>query len=522
MPAGRPRADPPPVTPRHLLLILDGYGIAEDPAVSAIAAARTPFLDALFDRAPHATLDASGRAVGLPPGQMGNSEVGHMNLGAGRVVDQDITRIDKAVEDGSLYENAALRAAVQHAQATGGRLHLMGLVSDGGVHAHVAHLAALLGLAAREGMAPADVVVHAFTDGRDTDPQGGAAYLRTVQEAIEDAGVGRVASVVGRYWAMDRDTRWERTEKAYRLLTQGEGASYSDPTAFLEASYAAGVTDEFVEPGVLGDGTGTRVQDGDAVVFFNFRSDRGRQLTAALTDPAFDGFDRGPRLDLHVLTLTRYSADFDLPVAFEKENLTDTLGEVVARAGLRQVRAAETEKYPHVTFFFNGGREVQFEGEERILVPSPKVATYDLQPEMSAPELAARVAEAIRERTPELVVLNFANPDMVGHTGVFEAAVAAVEAVDAAARVVVEAAEEAGYTVQVIADHGNADKMRNADGSPHTAHTTALVPHLLLGPGIEGPIRPGKLGDVAPTILALLGLEQPAAMTGEPLVDVSR
>ena len=507
---------------KHLLLILDGYGIAEDPSVSAVDAAETPFLDALFARAPHSTLEASGRAVGLPPGQMGNSEVGHTNLGAGRIVDQDITRIDKAVEDGSLATNAVLLAAIHHAQANDARLHLMGLVSTGGVHSHLDHLLALLDLAAKEGLAADRVVVHAFTDGRDTDPQAGAGYVRQIQDAIASAGVGVVGSVVGRYWAMDRDRRWERTERAYRLLTEGAGTAYDDPAAYLDQSYADSVTDEFVEPGVLAarGGADSRIRDGDAVVYFNFRSDRGRQLTQALTDPDFDGFDRGPRLDLHVATMTPYSAAFTVPVAFAKTDLADTLGEVIARKGLTQLRAAETEKYPHVTFFFNGGREVQFEGESRVLVPSPKVATYDLQPEMSAPELADRVAAAIRDEAPDLVVMNVANPDMVGHTGVFEAAVAAVEAADAAARVVVEAAEERGYTVQVIADHGNADKMRNADGSPNTAHTTALVPHLILRPGFDGPIRPGKLGDVAPTILALMGVEAPAAMTGHPLVDV--
>ena len=511
--------------PRHLLLILDGYGLADDPSVSAIDAARKPFLDSFFESASRSTLEASGRAVGLPAGQMGNSEVGHLNLGAGRVVDQDITRIDKAVEDGSMSENAALRAAVQHAQANESRLHLMGLVSDGGVHSHLAHLAALLNLAAAEGLEPDDVVVHAFTDGRDTAPDGGAGYVGQVQEAIRAAGVGVVGSVVGRYWAMDRDHRWERTEKAYRLLTEGTGTPYDDPVAYLEASYAAGITDEFVEPGTLAApvgrpaGDGTRITDGDAVVFFNFRSDRGRQLTEAFTAAAFDGFERR-RLDLHYVTMTAYSAAFDVPVAFGKDNLTDTLGEVVARAGLRQLRAAETEKYPHVTFFFNGGREEPSPGESRILVPSPKVATYDLQPEMSAPELAARVAESIRTEAPDLVVLNFANPDMVGHTGVFEAAVAAVEAVDDAARVVVEAARERGYTVEIIADHGNADKMRNPDGSPHTAHTTVLVPHAVERPGWHGSVRPGRLADVAPTVLASLGVDQPEAMTGTPLIDV--
>ncbi|WP_412062578.1 2,3-bisphosphoglycerate-independent phosphoglycerate mutase [Rubrivirga sp. IMCC45206] len=500
----------------HLLLILDGYGIAEDPSVSAVDAARTPFLDAFFARTPGSTLEASGRAVGLPAGQMGNSEVGHLNLGAGRVVYQDITRIDKAIEDGSMAENAVLRAAVQHAQANGTTLHLMGLVSDGGVHAHVRHIGALLELAAHEGLER--VVIHAFTDGRDTAPDGGAEYVRQLEAVADAAGVGTVGSVVGRYWAMDRDHRWERTEKAYRLLTDGVGETYADPAAFLEESYAAGVTDEFSEPGLRADAP--RISSGDAVVFFNFRSDRGRQLTEAFTSPTFNGFDRGPLLDLHYVTMTRYADAFDVPVAFDKADLSDTLGEVVSRAGLTQLRAAETEKYPHVTFFFNGGREVRFEGEDRILEPSPKVATYDLQPEMSAPALAARVAASIREDRPDLVILNFANPDMVGHTGVFEAAVAAVEAVDAAARVVVEAATEAGYTVEVLADHGNADKMRNPDGSPHTAHTTALVPHHIQAPGVTA-VRPGALGDVAPTVLALMGIAQPDAMTGRSLVDAT-
>ena len=509
----------------HLLLILDGYGIAEDTSVSAVDAADTPFLDDLFARYPHGTLDASGRAVGLPAGQMGNSEVGHMNLGAGRVVFQDITRIDVAIEDGSFFETPALTDAARHAVESGGSFHLMGLLSDGGVHAHVAHVEALLELAKREGVPAERVALHAFTDGRDTDPQGGAGYVRRLEAAMDGLGedgqpFGRVATVVGRYWAMDRDRRWERTEKAYRLLTEGLGEPFADAAAFLEASYAAGVTDEFVEPGRLENGP--ILQDGDAVVFFNFRSDRGRQLTEALTSDAFEGFRRSARPDVHLVTMTAYSHAFDVPVAFSKDDLVDTLGEVVSRAGLTQLRAAETEKYPHVTFFFNGGREEPAPGEARILVPSPKVATYDLQPEMSAPELAARVAHAIRADRPDLVVLNFANPDMVGHTGVFEAAVKAVEAADAGARVVVEAALEAGYSVEILADHGNADKMRNPDGSPHTAHTTVVVPHLIIADGVAGPVRHGRLGDVAPTILALMGLEQPATMTGTPLVDVAR
>ncbi|MEM0962339.1 MAG: 2,3-bisphosphoglycerate-independent phosphoglycerate mutase, partial [Bacteroidota bacterium] len=462
----------------HLLLILDGYGIADDPSVSAVDAADTPYLRGLFEHYPTSTLEASGRAVGLPAGQMGNSEVGHLNLGAGRIVDQDITRIDKAVEDGSIYQNAALLAAVRHAQETGGTLHLMGLLSDGGVHSHIRHVEAVLRLAARAGLPSKQVVVHVFTDGRDTDPEGGADYVRQLDAAMDAAGVGVIGTVVGRYWAMDRDERWERTEKAYRLLTEATGTAFGSAADYLERSYAEGTTDEFVEPGVR-EGLDARIADGDAVVFINFRSDRGRQLTRAFTEDGFEGFERTPP-DVHYVTLTPYSAAFDVPVAFEKQDLSDTLGEVVSRAGLTQLRAAETEKYPHVTFFFNGGREVQYDGEERILVPSPKVATYDLQPEMSAPELATRVAEAIRQRAPDLVVLNFANPDMVGHTGVFEAAVAACEAVDAATQVVLEAALESGYSAQILADHGNADKMRNPDGSPHTAHTTVLVRHTVI------------------------------------------
>ena len=504
---------------KHLLLILDGYGIADDPSVSAVDAARKPFLDGLFAAHPHSTLEASGLAVGLPAGLMGNSEVGHTNLGAGRVVYQEITRIDRDIESGAFFENPELAGAARHARETGGRLHLFGLVSDGGVHASLEHVLALLELAHREGLAGDRVVLHAFTDGRDTDPHGGAGYVEAVEAEMARLGTGVVGSVVGRYWAMDRDTRWERTKKGYDLLVHGAGAPAASAAAALRASYEAGVTDEFAEPVVVAGAP--RVGPGDAVVFFNFRADRARQLTRAFTDPGFDGFDRGGAApDVHYVTFTPYHKAFEVPVAFAKQDLRDTLGEAVSAAGRTQLRAAETEKYPHVTFFFSGGRELPFSGEARILVPSPKVATYDLQPEMSAPELARRVAEAIRETAPDLVVLNFANPDMVGHTGVFEAAVRAVEATDAGARVVVEAALEAGYTVEVLADHGNADRMRNADGSPHTAHTTSLVPHLVIAPGVDA-VRPGKLADVAPTVLALLGIAQPEAMTGEPLVELA-
>jgi 2,3-bisphosphoglycerate-independent phosphoglycerate mutase len=503
---------------RHLLLILDGYGLADDPSVSAIHAAATPFLDDLFATHPHATLRASGLAVGLPEGQMGNSEVGHTNLGAGRVVYQEITRIAKAIEEGAFFENEALLGAVRHAKEHGATLHLMGLLSDGGVHSAQEHLHALLRLAARAGLGAEQVAVHAFTDGRDTDPKGGVGYVRRLHAAMDAAGVGRLASVVGRYFAMDRDQRWARTERAYRLLTEGTGDAFDDAVAALEANYADGTTDEFIEPAVLDTEADLRVGDGDAVIFFNFRADRARQLTRAFIDDDFDGFERARLGDLHFVTFTPYEKSFDVPVAFDKLDLTETLGEVIAARGGRQLRVAETEKYAHVTYFFSGGRETPFVGEDRILVPSPDVPTYDEQPAMSVAEVADRAAEALTHTDYAFAVVNFANPDMVGHTGDFDAAVAAVEAVDAAARRLVTAARLAGYGVSVIADHGNADKMRNPDGSPHTAHTTALVPHLIAKDGFDGPVRDGKLGDVAPTILALLGEAIPEIMTGDVLV----
>ncbi len=505
---------------RHILIILDGYGIAEDPSVSAIEHARKPFLDSLFARYPHATLQASGLAVGLPEGQMGNSEVGHMNLGAGRVVYQDITRIDKSIRDGDFYENEELNRAMDRALENGSNLHLFGLFSDGGVHASDNHLYALLDLARRRGLRPEQVCVHAFTDGRDTDPHGGIQYVRQFLEKAQQIGVGRIVSIVGRYFAMDRDRRWERTKLAFDLLVNGTGTVFSNPEAALEASYAEGVTDEFVQPCRIdyAEGTTTRVRPGDAVIFYNFRADRARQITRAFTEAGFDGFDRGPLMDLYYVTFTPYHEAFGLPIAFKKVNLTMTMGEVIEKLGGTQLRAAETEKYPHVTFFFSGGRETPFDGEDRILVPSPKVPTYDLQPEMSAPELADRVAAALAEEKYNFVVLNFANPDMVGHTGVFEAAVKAVEAVDAGARKVVESALAHGYGVSIIADHGNSDRMKNPDGSPHTAHTTVPVPHLIIKEGFDGPIRDGKLGDMAPTILRLLGESAPPEMEGDVLI----
>lgn len=509
---------------RHILIILDGYGIAEDPEVSAIEHAEKPFLDHLFATYPHARLQASGKAVGLPDGQMGNSEVGHMNLGAGRVVYQEITRIDQAIEDGEFFANRELVAAARHAAENGSKLHLMGLFSDGGVHASLDHLYALLRLAKREGLAREQVCIHAFTDGRDTDPNGGVKYVNAFEKQANEVGVGKIVSIVGRYYAMDRDQRWERTKLAYDLLTEGQGTVFPDPAAALQSSYDNDVTDEFVKPCLIGNGEsnfgakGHRVEDGDAVIFYNFRGDRARQLTRAFTEPDFDGFERDPLSNLQFTIFSPYDETFDLPVAFQKINLTHTLGETIAGRGGKQLRIAETEKYAHVTYFFNGGREEAFDGEDRSLVPSPKVATYDLQPEMSAPEVARRAAEALSRESYNFVCLNFANPDMVGHTGDFDAAVKAIEAVDAGTQAVVEAALEHGYSVSIIADHGNADKMRNADGTPHTAHTTALVPHLIIKDGFDGPIKNGKLGDVAPTILAMLGEPIPGNMSGEVLV----
>lgn len=513
---------------KHLLIIWDGYGIAEDKSVSAIDHAKKPFIDSLFEKYPHATLEASGLAVGLPAGQMGNSEVGHMNLGAGRVVYQEITRIDKAIEEGRFFENEVLVDAARHARNNGAKLHLMGCFSDGGVHASLTHVIALLKLAKQEGLEAGQVCVHAFTDGRDTDPQGGLGYARTLEEAADEIGVGRIASVCGRYYAMDRDKRWERTKMAYDLLTQPEVASVFDSAeAAIQASYDEEVTDEFILPRKINDPeverfsrTGALVESGDAIIFFNFRADRGRQLSYAFTDAGFDGFERDMLDDLYYATFTPYAADLDTHIAFPKVNLRQTLGEVISERGGIQLRAAETEKYPHVTFFFSGGREEPFDGEDRILEPSPKVATYDLQPEMSAPELARRVTAALAEKPYNFCVLNFANPDMVGHTGDFDAAVKAIETVDACSKLVVETALANGYSINIIADHGNADKLKNPDGSPHTAHTTALVPHLILKEGFNGPIKDGKLGDIAPTILALLGEEAPETMTGEVLIEL--
>ena len=454
--------------------------------------------------------------MGLADGQMGNSEVGHLNLGAGRVVKQDILRIDEAIEDGGFFENPVFLDAIGHVRETGGTLHLMGLVSDGGVHSHLRHLIALLELARRQELP--DVAIHAFTDGRDTSPTGGVEHLGEVRRATEQKGVGRVATVIGRYYAMDRDRRWDRTRVAWEALVEGRAcAATGDPEAALHDSYAREITDEFVKPIVV-EGT-PRVGDGDAVIFFNFRADRARQLTRSFTDPGFDGFDRELPNELRFATMTRYDRTFDLPFAFSPRVLTEVAGEVWERAGCSNLRIAETEKYAHVTYFFNGGREEPYDREERILVPSPKVATYDLQPEMSAPEVTDRLVEAIRSGRFDSFVLNYANPDMVGHTGVLQAAIRAVEAVDASLGKVVEAFRETepDGALLVLADHGNAETMVEEDGSPHTAHTTNPVPCILVSSEERELREGGALCDAIPTLLAIQGIDRPAVMSGRDL-----
>lgn len=502
-----------------LLMILDGWGLGTNPRISAIDQAETPWFDSLWAQYPHSKLEASGLAVGLPEGQMGNSEVGHMNIGAGRVVYQDLVRINQAAATGEFMENPLLSEAFEYARNAGRPVHLIGLLSDGGVHSHIGHLKALCSAAHAKGLK--DVFIHAFTDGRDTDPKGGVAYLQDLNEHMA-ASCGKIASIVGRYFAMDRDNRWERVKLAYDLMVKGTGTHATNPVAALKESYAAGVTDEFVKPIIAvdaGDKPLTVIRDGDVVICFNFRTDRGRQITQALTQQDFHEQDMH-RLDLYYVTMTNYDDTFKgVRVVFDKDNLVNTLGEVLAAAGKRQIRIAETEKYPHVTFFFSGGREQEFPGEKRILCPSPKVATYDLQPEMSAADIRDAIIPELEKKEADFICLNFANPDMVGHTGVFEAAVRACETVDRCNAAVTEAARKNGYAVIIIADHGNADVMINPDGSPNTAHTTNLVPCILVDDQYTGTLRNGKLGDIAPTVLKLMGVPCPKEMTGDCLLQ---
>jgi 2,3-bisphosphoglycerate-independent phosphoglycerate mutase len=492
--------------PLVCLVILDGWGMAQPGPGNAVDLADTPVFDGLWARYPHTQLAASGRAVGLPDGQMGNSEVGHTNLGAGRVVRQDLVRIDDDLESGAFYENPVLVGACRRAR--GSALHLLGLVSDGGVHSHVRHLRGLIELASREGVER--VHVHAFTDGRDTSPTGGAGYLE---------GIPGVTTVCGRYFAMDRDRRWDRIARAYDAIVHGRGDRADDPVAAVRARYDAGETDEFIQPIVIGDPAEGRIRADDAVIFFNFRPDRARELTRALVDPGFSEFDRGQSPPLPFLVqMTEYADDIDAPVAFPGEALTDVLASTLAGAGVPQVHAAETEKYAHVTYFFDGGSEHRQRGEQWELVDSRRdVATYDLAPEMSADGVADRFCAAIAEPEIRFGLVNFANPDMVGHTGVIPAAVAAVEAVDRCLARVVEAAEARGGVCLVTADHGNAELMLNCDGSPNTAHTTNPVPLIATRPGLQ--LRDGgRLADVAPTVLDLLGVEQPETMSGKTLL----
>jgi 2,3-bisphosphoglycerate-independent phosphoglycerate mutase len=498
---------------KALLIIMDGWGWREDSDGNAVRLAKTPNVDALWDNYPHTLINGSGPYVGLPEGQMGNSEVGHLNIGAGRVVYQDIVRIDHAIADGTFFDNEVLGAAMDNAK--GRSLHLIGLVSDGGVHSHQSHLYALARMAAQRGVER--FFVHAVLDGRDTPPENGVKYLAMLGDALEGTG-GRIASVVGRYYCMDRDKRWDRVQRAYDLLTLGEGAVASDPCEAVRASYAAGVTDEFVEPIVVaeeGSPAGT-INDGDSVIFFNFRADRAREITHALADAEFNDFPRNKHPLVHYACMTKYEDSFDLPVAFPPESRTNILVDVAAAAGKTTLRIAETEKYAHVTYFFNGGDEAVHDGETRILVPSPRVATYDLQPEMSAYEVCDRLTTEIESDRHDYIICNFANPDMVGHTGIVEAAIKACETVDECIGRIMKVVDLERTGVIVTADHGNAEEMIDyINGGPHTAHTTNPVPCILVDPDYRGAlVEDGALKDIAPTICNYLGIERPEEMNG--------
>ena len=498
-------------------MILDGWGKSPDPKVSAIDNANTPFVDSLYQKYPNANLLTDGMNVGLPEGQMGNSEVGHMNLGAGRVVYQDLAKINLAVKENTLKDEQVLQDAFSHANATNKPVHFLGLLSDGGVHSHTSHLRGLI--EAGEAAGVQKMFIHAFTDGRDVDPKSGKAYLKNLVDFCLDKNA-TLASVIGRYYAMDRDKRWERVKLAYDLLVHGAGSKSNNIVESIQQSYDEGITDEFIKPlSMIGnDGTvKAKIEEGDVVIFFNFRTDRGRELTQMLSQADFHE-QNTHQLKLHYVTLTNYDDSFDnVHVVYNKDNILDTLGEVLAKNGKNQIRIAETEKYPHVTFFFNGGREIPFEGEERILCPSPKVATYDLQPEMSAFEIRDAIIPELEKGKVDFVCLNFANPDMVGHTGDMNAAIKACETVDSCAESVISAALKNGYTTIVIADHGNCETMINPDGSPNTAHTTNPVPLILVDRELKH-IADGVLGDIAPTILKLMGIAQPKLMTCKPLV----
>ena len=505
---------------KALLAILDGWGLGTVPEVSAIAQAKTPFIDSCLEKFPNSKLQASGIAVGLPDGQMGNSEVGHMNLGAGRVVYQNLVKLNMAVQDGTLGNEPVIRNAFEQAKNSGAKLHFIGLVSDGGVHSHINHLKGLLSAAAEFGLKD-NVFVHAFTDGRDCDPLSGKAFIEDLQNHCV-ATTGKIASIVGRYYAMDRDRRWERVKLAYDAMVNAVGEFSEDALQAMQNSYNQEVTDEFIKPIVLTENNlpVAKIENGDVVICFNFRTDRGREITEALTQRDFPEFGMHT-LQLHYVTLTNYDKDFHgVQVVFDDEILPETLGEVLERAGRTQIRVAETEKYPHVTFFFSGGRENEFSGEKRILCPSPKdVPTYDFKPEMSAYDITEKIVPEIENETADFICLNFANTDMVGHTGVFEAAVKAAETVDSCIEKVATAAYNHGYAVFILADHGNSDVMINPDGTPNTQHSTNLVPLIVMDKDRTWNVQDGKLGDMAPTILTAMGIEIPEIMTGDVLIS---
>lgn len=499
-----------------ILLILDGWGNTQDPSISAPAKAETPFMDAAIKKYAHANLLTHGAHVGLPDGQMGNSEVGHMNLGAGRIVYQDLAKINLAITNDTLKDEKVLQKAFTYAKTNNKNIHLLGLVSDGGVHSHLDHIKGILKAASDQDLE--NVFVHAFTDGRDVDPKSGIQHIEQLQAYMQKT-TGSIASVIGRYFAMDRDTRWERVKKAYDLLCSAQGTPTNNISKSMEKSYQEGVTDEFMEPLVVTKDNApvATIKKDDVVIFFNFRTDRTRQLTQVLSQYNFEEYGM-KKLPLHFVTLTNYDASFkDIEVIYNKENITQTLGEVLEKNNKTQIRIAETEKYPHVTFFFNGGREEAFRGEKRILCPSPKVATYDLKPQMSAYEITDSILPEIKAETADFICLNFANPDMVGHTGDLQAAIKACEVVDACAKKITEAALTHGYTTIIIADHGNSETMCNPDGSPNTAHTINPVPLIVVDPDIKN-VKDGVLGDIAPTILHIMGVTQPEQMTQKSLV----